>query len=329
MTYLTERNGGRIVEMPIEFRDRTLGRSKMSGRIVVEAFVLVTWWGVRDRSPSADTAVPARARLTAWRSPSSPSPVRSSSRAEGLLLVQNRRRSGAIDWSTPGGVIDATDASLLAGLTREVEEETGLRRHRVGGPALRGAGRRRRAWAGRCAARCTARSRSRATSRVDDPDGIVVEAAFAVRRCVPSSSASCAPWVREPLADWLEQRWGPPGAPRVRLRRARHDAATTLRVGAHLTRTRRAVSGARQHPARRPRRVLRVGRAARAIRRSRGRPVIVGGLGARVGRGRGQLRGAALRRVLGDADGAGAPRLPGRRVPRAPLRPLPRRRAAR
>jgi len=49
MTYLTEQLGGRIVEVPICFRDRTLGRSKMSSRIVVEAFTLVTWWGVRDR----------------------------------------------------------------------------------------------------------------------------------------------------------------------------------------------------------------------------------------------------------------------------------------
>ena len=46
--------------------------------------------------------------------------------SDGLLLVRNQRRNGATDWSTPGGVIDATDASLLAGLTREVEEETGL-----------------------------------------------------------------------------------------------------------------------------------------------------------------------------------------------------------
>ena len=49
MTYLTERNEGRIVEVPITFRDRCLGRSKMSGRIVVEALLLVTWWGLRDR----------------------------------------------------------------------------------------------------------------------------------------------------------------------------------------------------------------------------------------------------------------------------------------
>ena len=49
MTYLTERAGGTVVEIPITFRDRTLGRSKMSMRIVVEALVLVTWWGLRDR----------------------------------------------------------------------------------------------------------------------------------------------------------------------------------------------------------------------------------------------------------------------------------------
>jgi dolichol-phosphate mannosyltransferase len=49
MTYLTERNHARIVEVPITFRDRSLGRSKMSGRIVVEALLLVTRWGVGDR----------------------------------------------------------------------------------------------------------------------------------------------------------------------------------------------------------------------------------------------------------------------------------------
>src|SRR5690606_19299374 len=44
-----------------------------------------------------------------------------------LLLVRNQRRGGHTDWSTPGGVIDDTDADVLAGLTREVQEETGLR----------------------------------------------------------------------------------------------------------------------------------------------------------------------------------------------------------
>jgi dolichol-phosphate mannosyltransferase len=46
MTYLVTQNGGRILEVPIRFVDRTLGESKMSGWIVVEALVLVTRWGV-------------------------------------------------------------------------------------------------------------------------------------------------------------------------------------------------------------------------------------------------------------------------------------------
>src|SRR5258706_113624 len=48
MAYAVQRNGGRLVEIPIEFKDRVLGTSKMSSRIVVEALLLVTWWAVRD-----------------------------------------------------------------------------------------------------------------------------------------------------------------------------------------------------------------------------------------------------------------------------------------
>jgi dolichol-phosphate mannosyltransferase len=49
MAYAVRRNGGAIREVPITFRDRVRGTSKMSGRIVVEALLLVTWWGLRDR----------------------------------------------------------------------------------------------------------------------------------------------------------------------------------------------------------------------------------------------------------------------------------------
>ena len=49
MTYRTAQRGGRIVEVPISFTDRTRGESKMSMRIVVEAMLLVTRWGVFDR----------------------------------------------------------------------------------------------------------------------------------------------------------------------------------------------------------------------------------------------------------------------------------------
>ncbi len=49
MVYRVATNGGRIVELPIEFVDRQKGSSKMSVRIIAEALLLVTWWGVRDR----------------------------------------------------------------------------------------------------------------------------------------------------------------------------------------------------------------------------------------------------------------------------------------
>jgi len=49
MTYRVANLGGRIVEVPIDFVDRTLGKSKMSRNIVFEALGLVTWWGIRDR----------------------------------------------------------------------------------------------------------------------------------------------------------------------------------------------------------------------------------------------------------------------------------------
>lgn len=49
MAYRVAGNGGRIVELPITFVDRTRGTSKMSGGIIGEALALVTWWGVRDR----------------------------------------------------------------------------------------------------------------------------------------------------------------------------------------------------------------------------------------------------------------------------------------
>ncbi len=49
MAYRLARAGGLVVEVPIQFADRERGTSKMSGRIIVEALVLVTWWGLRDR----------------------------------------------------------------------------------------------------------------------------------------------------------------------------------------------------------------------------------------------------------------------------------------
>lgn len=49
MAYRVLRTGGTVVEVPISFTDRIRGESKMSSRIIVEALILVTAWGVRDR----------------------------------------------------------------------------------------------------------------------------------------------------------------------------------------------------------------------------------------------------------------------------------------
>jgi dolichol-phosphate mannosyltransferase len=64
MVYRVAGAGGKVVEVPICFADRTQGQSKMSGRIVAEAFLLVTWWGLRDRfrgsGKGAKAAAPVR-----------------------------------------------------------------------------------------------------------------------------------------------------------------------------------------------------------------------------------------------------------------------------
>ena len=127
----------------------------------------------------------------------------------GVLLVRNRRRGGASDWSTPGGVIDDDDASLLAGLTREVEEETGLRVTLWEGPIYEV-----RAvaldlgWSMR--AEVHRALEYEGELRIADPDGIVVDAQFLPPgECAARLAAEGARWVHEPLAEWLLERWGP------------------------------------------------------------------------------------------------------------------------
>ncbi|MBA8991670.1 glycosyltransferase involved in cell wall biosynthesis [Curtobacterium pusillum] len=49
MTLRVDDLGGRIVEVPIRFRDRVHGVSKMSRSVVVEAMLRVTQWGIERR----------------------------------------------------------------------------------------------------------------------------------------------------------------------------------------------------------------------------------------------------------------------------------------
>jgi dolichol-phosphate mannosyltransferase len=54
MTFRASRSGARLAEVPITFRDRRVGQSKMSRRIVVEALFVVIglrWDELRGRGP--------------------------------------------------------------------------------------------------------------------------------------------------------------------------------------------------------------------------------------------------------------------------------------
>ncbi len=123
----------------------------------------------------------------------------------GLLLVQNRRRDGSIDWTPPGGVIDPGE-SLIGGLTREVAEETGLTVHRWSDPVyeiaahapdldwhLRVVVHRAIEWAGELT--------------LADPDGIVIDACYVAHAECTDRLAASPTWVSEPLGCWLEERW--------------------------------------------------------------------------------------------------------------------------
>ncbi len=129
-----------------------------------------------------------------------------------VLLVQNRRRNGSLDWSPPGGVIDAADGeSLIAGLTREVAEETGLVVTQWRGPVYEVVAEApAMGWRMRCEVHLAVAFDGEL--RVDDPDGIVVDARFVAADACDDHLARCHPWVREPLAQWLAERWEPTAA---------------------------------------------------------------------------------------------------------------------
>lgn len=125
----------------------------------------------------------------------------------GLLLVQNRRRNGELDWSTPGGVVEVSAGeTVLDGLTREVHEETGIEVAAWSGPLYvvdveaPGLGWHLHVEVHRAV-------EFAGDLRIEDVDGIVIDARYVpVASCGPHLEA-CPPWVREPLAAWLEERW--------------------------------------------------------------------------------------------------------------------------
>jgi dolichol-phosphate mannosyltransferase len=69
MTYRSKQAGAQITEVPIKFVDRVAGESKMSGTIVVEALLLVAYWGLGRLLRAADRQ---GRRLLAARTTTSP-----------------------------------------------------------------------------------------------------------------------------------------------------------------------------------------------------------------------------------------------------------------
>lgn len=135
----------------------------------------------------------------------------------GLLLVQNLRRNGSLDWTPPGGVIEIHDGeTLLDGLAREVEEETGLSVRAWSGPLYR-VTTTAAAMGWRMSVEVHLAVEVTGPLRVgEDPDGIVVDAAYVAAAEVGERLAGSHPWVREPLLEWLDQRWDALDAPHFR-----------------------------------------------------------------------------------------------------------------
>lgn len=125
----------------------------------------------------------------------------------GLLLVANRRRDGRLDWTPPGGVIDDGEA-VLEGLTREVEEETGLRVTEWEGPVyLVDAEAIDAGWHMEVLVfRAVAYEGEIVVG--EDPDGIVEEARFVpVEECEATLRAATWELISEPVGAWLTERW--------------------------------------------------------------------------------------------------------------------------
>jgi 8-oxo-dGTP diphosphatase len=123
-----------------------------------------------------------------------------------LLLVANRRRDGRVDWTPPGGVIDEGE-DVLGGLTREVEEETGLQVTEWAGPVyLVDAENADAGW--HMKVEVFRAVTFEGDLRVgDDPDGIVEDARF-----VPADECDAVfhqTWqlITEPVGAWLTERW--------------------------------------------------------------------------------------------------------------------------
>jgi 8-oxo-dGTP diphosphatase len=126
--------------------------------------------------------------------------------ADGVLMVCNQRRNGSLDWTTPGGVIEDGE-HVLEGLAREVKEETGIVVTAWGEPVYEviatapDLGWEMQVEVHRAVA-------FEGSLVIDDPDGIVIEALHMQADACLARLAEAAPWVREPMSDYLQRDRG-------------------------------------------------------------------------------------------------------------------------
>jgi ADP-ribose pyrophosphatase YjhB (NUDIX family) len=147
-----------------------------------------------------------------------------------VLLVENRRRNrGTSDWSPPGGVVEVENGeAVLEALTREVEEETGLRVSEWAGPVWEVYAE-SPAWTLRVEVYRAVAFEGEIV--VDDPDGIVVGAEFVPCDGVGRYEAEMWLPTHEPLVAWLAERWDEARAYRYQIEGDSPQAMKITRIG--------------------------------------------------------------------------------------------------
>jgi 8-oxo-dGTP diphosphatase len=146
-----------------------------------------------------------------------------------VLLVENLRRNGQTDWSTPGGVVELGE-DPVDGLTREVTEETGITVKRWHGPVYTvttiapGMG-----WHLEVEVHVALDWYGDVVTGAD-PDGIVIGAAFCDLEAVAANLASTVAWVREPMLEYLKGRWDDPRDFRYHLDGAERPHVNVVRL---------------------------------------------------------------------------------------------------
>ncbi|WP_419841503.1 NUDIX hydrolase [Candidatus Poriferisodalis sp.] len=120
-----------------------------------------------------------------------------------VLMVNNLRRSGRTDWTTPGGVVDRGETAVKA-LTREVAEETGLRVASWDGPmyTVEADGRDGPGWF----LRVEVHRARRWSGELDvaDPDGIVFDARWVRVGEIEALLEGQHSYMAEPLLAYLD-----------------------------------------------------------------------------------------------------------------------------